>query len=93
MSIDYAGPEGGRLAAAFAAGCTATYVFIRNLVMKPAIKSCHQRINELTEDRDRLLRRVDTLETILLTHGSGEIRSAIQAAISELRIEVRGAAA
>lgn len=79
------------MAAAFAAGCTATWVFIRNLVMKPAIKSCHQRINELEEDRERLILRVQTLETVLLTHGSGAMKNAIQSALSELRMEVKGA--
>ena len=39
MSVDYTGAEGGRLAMAFAAGCTGTWVFVRNLVMKPAIIS------------------------------------------------------
>lgn len=83
MSIDLTGAEGGRLAGAFATGCAATWVFVRNLVMKPAIKSCHARIAELTEDRDRLIKRVGDLELVLLMHGPGEMRAAMQAAVSE----------
>src|SRR5688572_5529478 len=82
------------MAAAFAAGCTATWVFVRNLVMKPAIKSCHQQIADLRERLDDLkeqLRlkddRIGQLETILLMHGNGAIRAAVQSAISEQRIE------
>jgi len=76
------------MAAAFAAGCTATWVFVRNLVMKPAIKSCHQRIAELTEDRDRLIKRISDLELILMMHGPGDLRAAVQASVSENHIEI-----
>lgn len=88
MGVDLTGPEGGGYAAAFAAGCTATWVFVRNLVMRPAIKSCHQRIAELTEDRDRLVRRVEQLETILMTRSPGDLAAAVQAAVSENHIEI-----
>lgn len=100
MTIDYTGPEGGRMALSFAAGCTATWVFVRNLVMKPAIKSCHQQIADLREllDEYREQRRLDRarisqLETVLLMHGNGELREAMQKVISETRIEAAGALA
>lgn len=70
---------------AFASGCTATWVFVRNLVMKPAIKSCHARVAELEGDRDRLTARVSALETALFTSGIPELRKAMQGAISETR--------
>jgi hypothetical protein len=96
MSIDLNGAEGGRMAASFAAGCTATYVFVRNLVMKPAVKSCHQqiadlreRIDEYKDERDRLINRIGQLETILIMHGTGAIRQAVQAAISEQHLEIQ----
>jgi hypothetical protein len=88
MSIDLNGAEGGRMAAAFATGCTAAWVFVRNLVMKPAIKSCHQRIAELTEDRNRLVKRVEQLETILMTRSPGDLAAAVQASLSENHIEI-----
>jgi len=97
--IDLTGPEGGRLGMAFAAGCTATWVFVRNLVMKPAIKSCHQRIADLEkmleqarEDyREQLAfdrARISQLETVLLTSGNQELRAAMQRALSETRVEI-----
>lgn len=88
--MDLTGPEGGRMAAAFASGCVSTWIFIRNLVMKPAIKSCRDRCAELEGDRDRLIRRVDTLETVLMMHGNSDIRAAIQGALSEIRMEMKG---
>lgn len=91
MTIDYTGAEGGRLAGAFASGCVTTWLFVRNMVMKPAIKSCHQRCSELEADREWLKRRVDTLETILMTYGNGDIKNAVQSAVSEIRMEMRGA--
>lgn len=94
MTIDYTGAEGGRMAAAFAAGCTATWVFVRNLVMKPAIKSCHQQIAELRETcewlKDQLAlkdNRIHALETALFTSGIPELRKAMQGVISETRME------
>lgn len=79
----------------FAAGCTGTWVFVRNLVMKPAIKSCHQQIADLRERlddyRDQLERkdnRIGQLETILLTSGPAQLREAMQRALSETRLEV-----
>lgn len=88
MTIDYTGAEGGRMAIAFAAGCTSAWVFIRNLVMKPAIKSCHQRITDLEKDREHDKRRIADLELTLFQHGNGEMRKAMQAAVSENHVEI-----
>ena len=76
------------MAASFATGCAATWVFVRNLVMKPAIKSCHQRIAELVEDRDRLIKRISDLELVLMMHGPGDLRAAVQSAVSENHMEI-----
>ena len=93
MSIDLSGAEGGKLAAAFASGCVSTWVFVRNLVMKPAVKSCAQRCADLEKAAEWLKEqighkdaRITQLETVLLTHGTQELRSAMQAVISETRI-------
>ncbi len=99
MLPDYTGPEGGRLGIAFAAGCTATWVFVRNLVMRPAIKSCHQRIADLEkileetredyrEQRRFDRQRISQLETVLLNSGNQQLASAMQRALSETRLEL-----
>lgn len=94
MTIDYTGPEGGGLAMAFAAGCTATWVFVRNLVMKPAIKSCHQRCTDLETSmawlKEQLAvkdNRISDLETALFTSGIPSLRAAMQGVVSEIRHE------
>jgi hypothetical protein len=94
MNLDYAGAEGGRLALAFASGCTGAWVFMRNLVMKPAIKSCHQRCTDLEKAVDWLKEqltakdvRIGQLETALFTSGIPELRKAMQGVISEARME------
>ncbi len=96
MSLDLSEDPAGR-AAAFATACTATWVFIRNLVMKPAIKSCHERIADMEkiiaeyrEQRQIDRARISQLETVLLTHGGGELRAAMQAVMSEERIRHDG---
>ena len=87
---DIAGPENIDRMSGFAAGCAATYVFVRNLVMRPAIKSCHARINELEQDRERLTRRIEQLEMALFTSGIPELRKAMQGVVSEVRMEAAG---
>lgn len=95
MSLDYTGAQGGSLALAFASGCASTWVFVRNLVMKPAIKSCSERCGDLEKSAEWLkeqLRRKDDriaqLETILLNHGTQELRAAMQSVISETRVKI-----
>lgn len=95
MAVDYTGAQGGGLALAFASGCASTWVFVRNLVMKPAIKSCSERCSDLEKAaewlKDQLQlkdSRIAQLETILLTHGTQELRAAMQAVISETRVNI-----
>lgn len=93
MSIDLTDDPAGR-ATAFAAGCTATWVFVRNLVMKPAIKSCHQQIADLrdilAEYREQKTidrARIAALETALFTSGIPALRQSMQGVVSEIRME------
>jgi hypothetical protein len=87
MPIDLSQDPAGR-ATAFATACAATWVFVRNLVMKPAIKSCHQRIADLEADREHDKRRITDLELALFMHGNGAMRAAMQAAVSENHLEI-----
>lgn len=94
MSIDLTGPENVDRMSGFAAGCIATWLFIRNFVMKPAIKSCHQRCTDL-EDSVKWLKaqlerkddRIASLETALYTSGIPTLRAAMQGVVSEMRTE------
>jgi hypothetical protein len=95
MGIDYTGAQGGGLALAFASGCASTWVFVRNLVMKPAIKSCSQRCTDLEESAKWLKEqlslkdaRIGQLETVILANGPQSLRNALQAAISEARVTI-----
>jgi prefoldin subunit 5 len=63
--------------------------------MKPAIKSCSQRCSDLEkagewmkEQLERKDGRIAQLETVLLTHGTQELRAAMQAVISETRVNI-----
>lgn len=87
MGIDLTEDPAGR-ATAFATACAGTWVFVRNLVMKPAIKSCHQRIADLEADREHDKRRISDLELALFLHGNGAMRAAMQAAVSENHLEI-----
>lgn len=94
MTPDLTEDPAGR-AGAFATACVSTFVFIRNFVMKPAIKSCQQRCTDL-EDSVNWLKaqivakdmRIGQLETVLLTCGIPELRKKAQEAISEVRVEI-----
>jgi hypothetical protein len=95
MSLDLTEDPAGR-AAAFATACTGTWVFVRNLVMRPAIKSCHQQIADLRTTvewlKDQLElkdNRISHLETALFTSGIPELRKAMQGVVSEARLETR----
>ena len=93
VEIDVLGADGGRMAAAFAAGCAATWGFIKMAMMGPLknrISELKDDLSELKEDcknRDaRSADRITQLETLLLLHGPGQIRQQLQAVISEERI-------
>jgi len=94
---DIPGPENIDRMSGFAAGCAATYVFVRNLVMRPAIKSCHQRCTDLEDAvvwlKDQLKvkdNRIGDLEMALFTSGIPELRKAMQGVVSEVRMEAAG---
>lgn len=86
--IDLTEDPAGR-AGAFATACVATWVFVRNLVMRPAIKSCHQQIAELRGTiewlKEQLAARdnsITQLQAVLISSG-GNLKNAMQAALSE----------
>lgn len=97
--IDFFGQEGGRLAAAFAAGCVAAFAFLSSIggfIWKIIGKTRQDRIEELSKAltkeqeryaamEDRLVRRIEQLETILIMETAGNIRQATQLSISEIR--------
>lgn len=92
MSIDLSEDPAGR-ASAFASGCVGTWLFVRNLVMKPAIKSCRQRCDDLERDvawlKDQLGvkdLRIHDLEMALYDSGIPLLRKAMQGVVSETRI-------
>lgn len=85
--IDYLGAQGGSLALAFAAGCAACWAFIKAFVTGPINKSYEKRIASLEEQNDRCEARTLQLETLLFFHGPGNLRQAMQSALSEERIE------
>lgn len=99
--IDYLGPDGGRLAMAFGGGAIAAWALLLSIgsfVWKLVGRTRLDRIGELeralVEERAacrqmevRLVSRIQQLETLLIAHGSGPLRQAMQAAISEIRIE------
>lgn len=99
--IDYLGAEGGRLAMAFGSGAGAAWTFsvlVGATIWRLVEKVRQNRIAELEkslaletercrEMESRLTNRIMVLESILLQHGGGPLRQAMQAAISELRIQ------
>lgn len=93
VEIDWLGASGGQLAAAFAAGCVATWGFLQTALVGPLkgrvseLKDEMSALKEECEKRDdRSAQRINQLETLLLLHGSGPLRQQLQAAISEERV-------
>jgi hypothetical protein len=101
--VEYLGPDGGRLALAFAAGCLACFTFLSlagGFIWKLIGKTRVDRITELEvalkEEREhcrameaRLVDRIQALETIILFERSGQVAQGAQGAISELHRDVR----
>jgi len=101
--LEYLGPDGGRLAIAFAAGCFACFTFLSTVggfIWKLVGKTRVDRIAELeaslAEERQhcrameaRLVDRIQSLETIVLFGRAGDVSQGAQAAISELHRDVR----
>ena len=84
--IDWLGADGGSLAAAFGAGCVATWGFIQTVLVGPLKKQMTELKDECEKRDDRSAQRIQQLETLLLLHGSGELRQQLQAALSEERV-------
>jgi len=84
--IDWLGADGGSLAAAFAAGCVATWGFIQTVLVGPLKKQIRELKEECEKRDERSAQRINQLETLLLLHGSGELRQQLQAALSEERV-------
>lgn len=97
--VNFFGADGGRLAMAFASGCVATFAFVSAIggfLWKMIGRSRQDRIEELTkcldEERarcsameDRLVNRIEQLETILMFEMAGNTRQKAQLAIAEIR--------
>lgn len=76
--VEYLGPDGGRLALAFAAGCLACFTFLSmvgGFIWKLVGKT---RVD-----------RIQALETIILFERTGQIAQGAQVAISEVHRDVR----
>ena len=84
--IDWLGADGGSLAAAFGAGCVATWGFIQAVLVGPLKKQMSDLKEECEKRDDPQAQRINQLETLLLLHGSGELRQQLQAALSEDRV-------
>lgn len=96
--IDYTGPHGGALAAAFGAGVMfsgallmAAGRWIWRTFFEPRIAELKRQMAEEREECARRLavqdRRIAQLEMLLATYGTGPLRQAVQTAISEQRVE------
>jgi len=60
---------------------------MKAFVSGPLSKSQERRIKDLERDKGECHQRVSQLEAFLFFHGGGELRSAMQNALSEERIE------
>jgi len=101
--VEYLGPDGGRLALAFAAGCLACFTFLSmvgGFIWKLVGKTRVDRIAELEEAlkeerahcramEARLVDRIQALETIILFERAGQIAQGAQLAVSEVSRDVR----
>src|SRR3546814_6545553 len=74
MDIDFLGVEGGRLAMAFAAGCAATWAFLRTTFTAPL----RTRITELEGMVAAERKRCEAMETRLVQRRSEEHTSELQ---------------
>lgn len=100
MQPDYFGADGGKLAMAFASGCVATFAFmaaiggfIWKLVGKDRIEELAAQLAEerrrCAEMEQRLVTRIEQLETILLFETAGNVRQNSARAIAELHEQYR----
>lgn len=102
MDMDFLGPDGGKLAMAFASGCVATFAFvlaIGGFIWRIIGGVREERVKELAKDLEaekqrcaqmeaRLVDRIQQLETILLFETTGNMRQGAALAIAELKAQV-----
>lgn len=88
MQVDYAGPQGGMLAMAFAAGwavATALWMAVAGTIWKLFLEPRIKALEAVNEDARR---RIEQLETILMIHPPAMAAQRIQAATSEIRVDI-----
>lgn len=88
MQVDYAGPQGGMLAMAFAAGwavATALWMAVAGTIWKLFLEP---RIKSLEEANDDYKRRIEQLETILMIHPPAATAQRVQAVASEIHVDI-----
>src|SRR3546814_3179420 len=90
MDIDFLGVEGGRLAMAFAAGCAATWAFLRTTFTAPLRTRITELEGMVAAERTRceametrLVQRIQQLEALLLTMSPGHLWQDFQRVLSE----------
>lgn len=87
--LDYAGPHGGLLGLAFAAGwgvATAMWLMVGGAIWRFFLEP---RIKGLEATNAAQAKRIEQLELVLLLHGPPAMRQAMQAVTSELRADLR----
>src|SRR3546814_19790864 len=96
MDIDFLGVEGGRLAMAFAAGCAATWAFLRTTFTAPLRKRITELEGMVAAERKRcaametrLVQRIQQLDELLLTMSPGHLWQDFQRVLSEQRLDGR----
>ena len=93
QTIDYLGPHGGELALAFAAGCVATWVFMKVLYDQRIIdikasmtaqkEQCDLDRRDSAISEARLWDRIRQLETILMTSGNPRLQAELAKVIDD----------
>src|SRR3546814_20446775 len=85
MDIDFLGVEGGRLAMAFAAGCAATWAFLRTTFTAPLRTRITELEGMVAAERKRcealetrLVRRIQPLGAPLPTYSTGHLWAGFQ---------------
>lgn len=101
--LNFLGADGGRLAMSFASGCIATFAFMSTVgafIWGLVGKHKQDRIDQLAADlaaektrctqmENRLVSRIEQLETVLLFETVGKIRQDAQISISEIHERIR----
>lgn len=88
MQVDYTGQQGGLLAMAFAAGwavATTLWMAVAGTIWKLFLEP---RIKALEAVNDDARRRIEQLETILMIHPPAVAAQRVQAATSEIHVDI-----